>query len=227
MANVLLGSALFPGGEDPAAAVMVTSPVANVWYNLDLVWGIGSGDAAAVVSTALSCAGATIDTGYGPAVRGHGVSDTGRRGVDLGWSPNGKQVFLTARDAALGLWRIRFPSAGSYSVALSSFGTIAYTVASGPPASTSPRIGVLHSAPLNRQPSKLLTLTFSGAYPPGGLDLLPDQIGLRGILFADLNDDASYRYTWSGNKLRAWTGSGEAAGVVSIATVGLFFGTVG
>ena len=227
MANLLLGSALFPGGDDPAGAVTVGAPVANVWYDLDVVWGVGSGEAPAVVSTALSCARATIDTGYGPAVRGHGVSSTGRRGVDLGWSPNGKQVFLTGRDAALGLWRILFPSAGSYTVTLSGFGSLAYTVASGPPASTSPVVAVLHPAPLNRQPSKLLKLTFSGSYPAGGLDLLPDQIGLRGVLFADLNDDASYRYTWSGNRLRAWTGSGEAAGAVSLATVGLFFGTVG
>ena len=70
-------------------------------------------------------------------------------------------------------------------------------------------------------------MTFSGTYPPGGLDLLPDQIGLRGILFADLNDDPTYRYTWSANKLRAWTGSGEATGTVRLATVGLFFGMVG
>jgi hypothetical protein len=227
MANSILASALLPGGDDPAFSAVVAAPVANVWYNLDLVWGAGSLDAPAVVATTLSCAGAAIDTGYGPAVRGHGVPYTGRRGVDLGWSPNGKPVYLTALDAALGLWRIQFPVAGSYTVTLSGFGTLFFTVASGPPAATAPVLSILHTSPLNRQPSKLLKLTFSGIYPPGGLDLSPDRIGLRGVLFADLNDDATYRYTWSGDKLRAWTGNGEVSGTVNLSTIGLFFGMVG
>ena len=227
MANNILASALFAGGDDPASAVPVVTPLAGLWYNLDAAWGVGPSDAPAVVSTTLSCPGATLDTGYGPAVRGPGAAFSGRVGIDLGWSPNGKQVYLTPLQAALGLWRIRFPTPGSYLVTLSGFGTTGFTAASGPPASTSPAVIVLHPAPLNRQPSKLLKLTYSGTYPAGGLNLLPSQIGLTGILFADLNDDAVYRYTWSGSKLRAWTAAGEATGAVSLSTTGLFFGMVG
>ena len=227
MSIVILASSLLSGGDDPASAVTVTSPTAGVWYNLDIAYGIGSADAAAVYSTALSCPGATVDTTYGPAFRGHGVPFIGRRSIDMGWSPNGKQVYLTALDAALGLWRIRFPTPGAYSATLSGLGTIGFDVASGSPLSPSPVVSVLHASPLNRQPSKLLQLTYNGVYPAGGLDLPAERIGLRGILFADLNDDATYRYTWSGDKLRAWTGSGEATGTVGLSTVGLFFGLIG
>jgi len=227
MANSILASALLPGGDDPANGVVVTSPLANTWYDLDIAWGIGGADVPAVVSSTLSCPGATIDTAYAPAIRGHGVGFFGRGGIDLGWTPNGKQVYLTNLQCALGLWRILFPSAGAYTVTLSGFGTIGITAASGPPVSTSPVAVVLHQSPLNRQPSKLLKLTFSGTYPSGGLDLLPSQIGLTGVLFADLNDDATYRYTWAAGKLRAWTSSGEASGTVTLSTTGLFFGMVG
>ena len=227
MANSILASVLLAGGDDPASAVALVSPQAGLWVNLDVAWGVGSADAPAVLSTMLTCPGARIDTAYGPAIRGHGVGANGRRGLDLGWTPNGKTVYLTARDAALGLWRMQFPLAGSYTVSLSGLGTIAVTAIGMAPVLTSPSVVVLHPNPLNRQPSKLLQLTFAGVYPVGGLDLVSDQIGLRGVLFADLNDDATYRYTWSGDRLRAWTASGEATGTVSLATVGLFFGMVG
>lgn len=145
----------------------------------------------------------------------------------MGWSPNGKAVYLTPQQAALGLWRILFPSAGNYNIALAGLGTFTITASGVAPVVTSPTVTVLHSAPLNRQPSKLLRLTYSGSYPAGGLDLTAAQIGLKGILFADLNDDATFRYTWNEGKLRAWTGSGEAAGTVDLATTCLFFGLVG
>ncbi len=227
MANGILASALLSGGDDPASAVAVVSPQAGLWVNLDVAWGVGSSDAPTVLSTILSCPGAVIDAAYGPAIRGHGVGLSRRRGLDLGWTPNGKAAYLTAQDAALGIWRLQFPTAGSYTVNLSGLGTIAVTAIGAAPVVTSPTIMVLHAVPLNRQPSKLLQLTFAGTYPLGGLDLLSDQIGLRGVLFADLNDDTTYRYTWSGNKLRAWTASGEATGTVSLTTVGLFLGMVG
>jgi len=226
MAKMLLASALLFGGDDPASAVTVASPLAGIAYNLDVAWGWLSSEAPGVITTSLTCPGATIDTAYGPAIRGHGVAIS-RPGVDLGWSPNGKAVYLTPTQCALGLWRLTFPSAGNYTLTLSGLGTIGVTATGSAPVITSPTIAVLHPSPLDRQPSKLLRLTFSGAYPSGGLDLIPDQIGLRGILFSDLNDDATYRYTWSGNKLRAWTGSGEASGIVSLSTIGLFFGMVG
>lgn len=226
MANGILGSAWLPGGDDPASAVALLSPQAGAWVNLDLAWGVGSADPPTVLATTLTCAGATIDAAYGPAIRGHGVV-SGRRGLDLGWTPNGKAAYLTAQDAALGLWRLRFPAAGTYTVALSGLGTLSVAVLGSAPLVTAPTVAVLHPSPLDRQPSKLLQLTFEGTYPSGGLDLPADRIGLRGVLFADLNDDATYRYTWSGDKLRAWTGSGEVSGTVSLATVGLFFGMVG
>lgn len=227
MANSILASALLAGGDDPASAVALVSAQAGLWVNLDVAWGVGSADAPAVLTTTLTCPGARIDTNYGPAIPGHGVGSSGRRGLDLGWTPNGKAAYLTVRDAALGLWRIQFPTAGSYTVRLSGLGTIPITAIGAAPVLTSPAVSVLHPAPLDRQPSKLLQLTFAGTYPVGGLDLLSDQIGLRGVLFADLNDDATYRYTWSGDKLRAWTSAGEATGTVSLTTVGLFFGMVG
>ncbi|MCW3097969.1 MAG: hypothetical protein JWL77_3587 [Chthonomonadaceae bacterium] len=226
MSSSILASALLSGGDDPASAVVVTSPLAGVPYNLDIAWGVAGGDPPAVISTMLTCPGAAIDTAYGPAIRGHGVP-VSRPGVDLGWSPSGKSVYLTPSQAALGLWRLTFPTAGTYTVTLSGLGTLGFTVVGSAPVVTSPMVMVLHPSPLNRQPSKLLQLTYQGTYPTGGLDLPADRIGLRGILFADLNDDATYRYTWSGGKLRAWTGSGEASGTVSLATVGLFFGMVG
>ncbi len=226
MSNHVLASALLAGGDDPASAVVVASPLAGAPYNLDIAWGVGSSDPPAVLMTTLTCVGAILDTAFGPAIRGHGVA-VSRPGVDLGWSPNGKAVYLTPQQAALGLWRLTFPVAGTYTVSLSGMGTISIAAIGTAPVITLPTIAVLHPAPLDRQPSKLLRLTFQGTYPPGGLDLREDQIGLRGILFADLNDDATYRYTWSRDKLRAWTGSGEASGTVSLATVGLFFGVVG
>jgi hypothetical protein len=212
MANSILSSALLFGGDDPASAVVVASPLAGVPYNLDVAWGIGIADAAQVLTTTLSCPGAVIDTTYGPAIRGQGVGYSGRRGVDLGWSPNGKAVYLTSVDAALGLWRLTFPTAGAYTVTLSGLGTLSFTAIGTAPVVTSPSISILHPAPLNRQPSKLLRLTFTGTYPVGGLDLA---------------EDATYRYTWSGGRLRAWTSAGEASGTVSLSTVGLFFGMVG
>jgi hypothetical protein len=227
MANSILASALLFGADDPASAVAVASPLAGVPYNLDVAFGIGIADASQVLTTVLSCPGAAIDTSYGPAIRGHGVGYSGRRGVDLGWSPNGKAVYLSARDVALGLWRLTFPTAGAYTVTLSGLGTLSFTAIGTAPVVTSPSIAVLHAAPLNRQPSKLLRLTFSGTYPAGGLDLIEAQIGLRGVLFGDLADDATYRYTWNGGKLRAWTGNGEASGTVSLSTIGLFLGMVG
>ena len=227
MANSILASALLDGGSDPASAVTVASPLSGVWYNLDVAYGIGSADPASAQSTTLSCPGATIDTTYGPAVRGHGVGYSGRRAVDMGWSPNGKQVYLTSLDVALGLWRLQFPAAATYTVTLSGFGTISVTAIGTAPVITSPTVAVLHPSPLNRQPSKLLKLTFTGTYPAGGLDLSPSQIGLGGVFFADCNDDATYRYTWSASKLRAWTSAGEASGSVTLSTVGLFFGMVG
>lgn len=226
MANSILAWALLAGGDDPANAVAVTAPRAGVPYNLDVAWGPAGSDAPTVITTALTCPGAMIDTAYGPPVRGHGVA-IARPGVDMGWSPNGKAVYLTGRQAALGLWRITFPTSGTYMVALSGLGTIGVTVSGSAPVTTSPVVTVLHPAPLDRQPSKLLRLTFSGTYPAGGLDLTEAQIGLTGILFADLNDDATYRYTWADGKLRAWTGSAEASGTVDLATTGLFFGMVG
>jgi hypothetical protein len=226
MANSILASALLFGGDDPASAVVVASPLAGVPYNLDVAWGIGSADAAQVLTTTLSCPGAAIDTAYGPAIRGHGVGYSGRRGVDMGWSPDGEAVYLSPVDAALGLWRLTFPTAGAYTVTLSGLGTLGFTAIGTAPVITSPSIAVLHPAPLNRQPSKLLRLTFSGTYPAGGLDLVEAQIGLRGVLFGDLADDAVYRYTWSGGKLRAWTSAGEASGTVSLSTTGLFLGMV-
>jgi len=227
MANGILASVWLAGGDDPASAVALAAPQAGVWVSLDVAWGVGSADAPAVLATTLTCVGAIIDTTYGPAIRGHGVGVSGRRGLDLGWTPNGKAAYLTARDAALGLWRLQFPTAGTYSVGLAGLGTLSITAVGLAPVLTSPTVTVLHPSPLDRQPSKLLLLTFQGTYPAGGLDLVADQIGLRGILFADLNDDPAYRCTWSGDKLRAWTGSGEAAGTVSISTIGLFFGMVG
>jgi len=226
MAKSILASSLLFGGDDPASAVAVSSPLAGIAYHLDVAWGWAGSDPPGVITTSLNCPGATIDTAYGPPIRGHGVA-TGRPGVDLGWSPNGKAVYLTSTQCALGLWRLTFPSAGNYALTLSGLGTIGVTAIGSAPVITSPTIAVLHPSPLDRQPSKLLQLTFSGTYPTGGLDLTPDQIGLHGILFADLNDDATYRYTWSGNRLRAWTGSGEASGTVSLSTVGLFFGMIG
>ena len=199
MANSILASALLAGGDDPASAVVVSSPLAGILYNIDIAWGVATTDPPAVLSTTLTCPGATIDTAYGPPIRGHGVS-INRPGVDLGWSPNGKAVYLTGQQAALGLWRIIFPVAGSYTLTLSGLGTIDVTAIGSAPVNTSPTIAVLHPAPLNRQPSKLLRLAFSGTYPAGGLDLSSAQIGLAGILFADLNDDATYRYTWSGKQ---------------------------
>jgi hypothetical protein len=227
MANGILASALLAGGEDPAAAVPVASPQTGVWVHLDIAWGVGENDPAAVLTTTLTCTGATIDTQYGPAIRGHGVGGHGRRSLDLGWAPDGKAVFLNAAEAALGIWRMRFPAAGNYTANLAGVGTLAITAIGSAPSTLFPNVQVLHPSPLNRQPSKLLQLTYNGAYPAGGLDLPSGRIGLTGILFADLNDDATYRYTWSDEKLRAWRGSGEATGVVSLATVGLFLGLIG
>lgn len=227
MALSLLGSVLLDGFQDPGQNIVPSAYLAGVPYLLDTAWGT---DTTGVFSTTLSInSSGVVNTGYSRNYSGHSVPYSGRRGLDMGFAPDAKQVYLTPIFAALAMWQVVFPSAGTYTLTLSGVGTATATIIGTAPVITSPTIHVQHPAPLNRQPSKLLLLTFTGTYPAGGLDLLPSQIGLSGILFADLSDSGTYRFTWnsSTNKLQAWTSSGEASGTVALSTSGLFFGSIG
>lgn len=229
MALTLLASALLDGYADPSYALTIASPLAGVPYTFDAAFGLTTGDAAQVAQTALSCSGAVIDTSYSMTnYAGHGVNYSGRRGLDMGWAPDNYPVYLMDQFAALGLWRITFPTSGTYSLVLAGVGSVSVTVIGSAPVITSPKIVVLHPNPLDRQPSKLLRLTFTGTYPAGGLDLIESQIGLKGIIAANLEDNATYRFTWSAasGKLQAWTSSGEASGSVTLDTKSLFVGMV-
>lgn len=225
----IVGSVLLDGFQDPGQNIIPPFYLAGVPYLFDAGWTTSA--PSEVVTTALSINnGGVVNTGFTlPNYSGHSVPYTSGRGLDMGFVPDGKAVYLTPLFVALGLWQVVFPVAGTYTLTLAGVGQAQVTVIGTAPVITTPTITVLHPNPLNRQPSKLLLLTFSGTYPTGGLDLLPQQIGLAGILFADLSDDATYRYTWNGttNKMQAWTSSGEASGTVSLSTQGLFFGGIG
>jgi len=205
---------------------VVSAPVAGLYYNLDIAWGWPHGHAGAALTTALSCAGATIDTGYGALYVGHTVGASGRRLFDMGWTPTGA-VYLLDSECAAGYWRILFPTEGTYTLSLAGIGTQDIVVAGSAPAVTSPTITIIQRNPLNRQPSMLLQLAFNGTYPAGGLDLSEDQIGLYGVLKGTIDDTASYRLRWHANKLLVYDGSGEVSGSISFTVKALFIGTAG
>lgn len=215
--------------EDPVKdeAEVVGNPLAERWYSLDVAWGPDAGSDPQVVTTTLSCAGATLDATFEDVYRGHVAGAANRIGVDLGWSPNGTSVYLSDDEQALGYWRIWFPSPGLYTVSLSNIGSFSITVVGTAPAVTSPTITVIHHNPLNRQPSKLLELTFSGTYPSGGLDVNADMCGLASLFWADCTDTAAYRFRWDADKLRVYDSNGEVSGAISFTTRGLFIGNAG
>lgn len=228
MALSLVASVLLDGNQDPGQNIIPSSYLAGVPYLFDAGWATDT-TAGVVVSTSLSINNSgVVNTGFTlPNYSGHSVPYSTGRGLDMGFVPDGKQVWLTPQFVALGLWQVQFPTSGTYTLTLAGVGSAMATITGTAPTVTSPTITVLHERPLNRQPSKLLQLSFTGTYPSGGLDLIPAQIGLTGVLFADLADNATYRFTWSGTKLQAWTSAGEASGTVTISTTALFFGSIG
>lgn len=201
---------------------LTASPIAATAYTLDVAWGPSG--SAAVSSATLACVGATIDTSYTHPYAGHRVTSGRATGFDLGWTPNGKQVYLTTAQAGLGFWRITFPSTGGYTLDFGALGTVAVTVSSSPPAPTTPTWTVLHPNPMNRQPSKIGTVSFSGTYPSGGIDMTEAQIGLYGVLFADFNPVPPLQFSWAGEKLHVYNASGEVSGSVTFSTKALFIG---
>lgn len=225
MALSLVASVLLSGFEDPGQNIVPASYLAGVPYVFDAGWTTDA--ASQVVSTTLSINnGGTVNTGYTRQYSGHSVPYSTGRGLDMGWVPDGKAVYLTPFFVALGFWQVVFPTSGSYTLTLAGVGTASVTVIGTAPVITTPTIRVLHPAPLDRQPSKLLQLDFTGTYPSGGLDLTEGQIGLVGVLFAECADNATYRFTWSASKLRAWTSAGEASGSVVLSTQLLAFGMI-
>lgn len=226
MALSILKSALLGGAADPSWAATISAPVPLVWYNFDLAWGPASTDAPAAFETALTCAGATLDSAYSFAYRAHGVGATGRTGIDQGWHPDAKLVYLSGTECALGLWRIQFPSVGAYTISLANLGTVAVTVA----ASTGlnlPSMTLLNRDILNRQPSSLWQISWNGTYPAGGFDLPESQLGIGGILFADILPLPPLQFSWNAGKLHIYNASGEISGAVSFTTTGLFIGAYG
>ncbi|HEV2471211.1 MAG TPA: hypothetical protein VGS41_01000, partial [Chthonomonadales bacterium] len=62
MALSILAWALVDGAGSPDDGATVAAPAAGYWYDLDVAWGPGAGDAGAAVETALG--GCTKDTAY-------------------------------------------------------------------------------------------------------------------------------------------------------------------
>jgi hypothetical protein len=206
-------------------ATVIASPVAGVWYWLDVAWGWATSDPAASITTALSVnGGATIDTTTRAAYHGHSAGATGRTGFDFGFAPDNKAVFLKPTECAQAFWRVQFPSAGAYIFTLSNnVGTINVTAITAPVV-TSPTWTVKHPAPMNRGAAKIGTLAFNGTYPSGGLDVNAALIGLGGIIQGIINPVPPLIFTWSANKLQVFNANGEVSGAQNFSTDALFIG---
>lgn len=232
----VLGSAFI---VDPASDLAtVATPTAGQWITLDAAWG-QTGVAAQVVTTSLAAPGASIDTAYSARVNGHAAGAAGRIGVEMGWSPDNTPVYLSTREAALGYWRLLFPTAGSYTLTLAG-SSIPVTVIPAvvpdpdpiiPATPTTPQMTRVAINPLNRQASDIWRLQWNAPYPSGGFDLLPAQLGLVGPYFGDVNDTSLYRFAYDPKyyKLHVYASSGEVATGATLAfdTLGLFIGVSG
>ena len=220
--GILLATALLDDMFSP-----VPLPLAGLWYTLDAAFGPPVGGPPGAVSTVLTVSGAVLDAHYGARYAGHMVAVSGRAGIDLAWSPDGKPVYLNSRQCALGFWRVQFPTLGVYTLVFAGMGSQSITVSGVAPTLTFPTITVVHPNPINRQPSKLLQLDFAGTYPAGGLDLPENVIGLYGVLFCAPQDTPLYRFSWMAGKLRAFSSGVEVSGTVVLSTRALFIGTAG
>jgi len=207
---------------DPASQERtLANPIAGEPCTFDVAFGPG---ASAVYSTALTCSGATIDaTSDENTTHTNGL--TGYVAVGMGWKPDNVPFWLGPGQAVQAFWHITFPSAGSYSLVLANVGTTVVTVNAAPSGPTPPVYWVIDFNPLNRKPSVILGLSYNGTYPSGGLDLASAQIGLQGVQYAGINDTASYRFSWTANKLHVFNSSGEVSGSINFTTAGLFIGS--
>jgi len=206
---------------------VVADPLPSVWYFVDAAWCLAAGEPPGTAQTGMH-GDATFDRVYaGPGVP-HTIPLGGRTALDLGFSPDGDTVFLGLFDAAIAFWRVLFPAPGTYTLTLDGLGDAVYTVAE-PVVLTPPFLSVLRMDPLNRASSAYVRIAYAGAYPAGGLDIPEGAIGRPSYLFADVNADPPYRFTYSGEypqKLRVYVGDAEAAAgaVIDFTTLALFIG---
>lgn len=207
---------------------LLTQAVEGVACYLALAWGPGDPGA---VTTTLSIVGATIDTSFSGDITEYGLDTAGLRALFLGWHPNGIAHYLNTWECAIGIWKVTFPTAGSYTALLSTIGgsaslTAAVAAVAAPAVTVTPlRQGFLENLIIAR-----VRLSFSGTYPSGGLTLKGGTTGANLPLllphFGHIYDTALYRFSWdrATEKLQVYDSAGEASGVISFTTEALFQG---
>jgi len=222
------------------AGNLIDAPTAGESCLIDLAWGLEKGAQAKAVTVTLDLPEAELLPGNDFPVL-HQVL-TGRRAVEMGRAPDGKAVYLTDAEAAVGVWRARFPFAGEFDGELVGAGLFPVTVVArttpfpDDDGTGEPRAG---NAPALTQvgqdifgpnfPAVVYEVAFSGTYPAGGLDLTPAMVTVGNLQFADVADTSAFRFAVDipNRKLQVFVpGGAEASGAVSFTTRGLFIGRV-
>jgi len=216
--------------REDAREYPVGLPEAGVWYTLDAAWALPAGDQAHTVrmTLALSSMGLEIDEAF-RAPRHHLLAIGGRAPVEMGWCRSAEVVYLSAWEAALGFFRVRFRESGAFTWVLPGLAPRTYIVGTPSPALTPPQLSRLSGSPLAPHPAVVVSLSFSGTYPAGGLDFGPTIHGVGVPRFIDVADTPQFRFVPDipGQKLRVFNaGSAEASGSISFSTQALIFGEV-
>lgn len=187
-------------------------------YYLEATWKRGT---AGTFQTVLTCAGATLFSGFSLSDTSTLTDAAGNLRTMLGWSPE-VDCYFESYECATGFWKIVFPTAGSYSVVLSGLGTIPAEVDAE---TTETYVTVRRLASPSGSPGLVgCEVSYSGTYPSGGLTLTSGMCGVAYLQNLSIEDTSLYQFAYSPTTKRLTVylrAGGEASGTINFTAQGM------